>query len=103
MDATRYLCSELVEIEANGVRATVNLEEIWAGGAVMEAESPLEAGTHCRMRAGNRSYWCTVALVDLHTFGCRVQLEFSPMTQWKVEEYSPQHLLDPSTLGAGGV
>jgi hypothetical protein len=102
MGAQRYLCSELVFLEYAETRAVVNLEEIWTTGAVIECETAIEAGTRFRLRTGNRSFSGTAVLIEPHEFGCRVEVEFSPMTLWKREEYSPHHLLDPSTLGAGG-
>ena len=102
MGTSRYLCSELVFLEAAETRAVVNLEEIWTTGAVLECETPVEAGARFRLRAGNHTFWGSAVLVEPHAFGCRVEVEFSPMTPWKPEEYSPHHLLDPATLGAGG-
>jgi hypothetical protein len=101
MAARRYLCSELVFLESEETRVVVNLEEIWAGGAVIECETPVEPGARLRLLAGKHTFWGTVVLVESHEFGCRAELEFSPMTPWKPEEYSPQHLLDPGTLDAG--
>ena len=102
MGAHRYFCSELVFLEASETRAVVNLEEIWTTGAVIESETPVESGLRFRLRAGSHTFWGQAIMVEPHEFGWRVEVEFSPMTPWKPEEYSPQHLLDPSTLGAGG-
>jgi len=105
MNAPRYLCSELIFIEIGQSRAVANLEEIWTGGAVIECEepgttSPLQKGVRLRLRAGGHSYWGEAVAVEPHEFGCRVELEFSPMTPWKREDYTPMHLLDPAALGA---
>ena len=80
----------------------MNLEEIWPTGAVIECESLIEAGQRFRLRAGRHSFWGAAVRVEPHEFGCRAEVEFSPMTPWKPEEYTPQHLLDPGTLEAGG-
>lgn len=105
MGERRYLCSELIFLEAEKTRTVVNLEEIWTTGAVIECETPpgtLDLGMRVRLRAGNRTFWASVTAAEQHEFGCRVAVEFSPMTPWKPEEYTPHHLFDPSSLRAGG-
>lgn len=107
MPAARYLCSELVFLEIGQTRTVVILEEIWPEGAVIEcentdAQSPPQTGVRLRLRAGRHSFWGEAVRVEAHEFGCRVEVKFSPMTPWKREEYSPQHLLDPTALGAAG-
>ena len=101
MAERRYLCSELVFLEAAESRVVVNLEEIWTTGAVIECETPVAAGLRFRLRAGSHMFWGAAVRVEPHEFGCRVEVEFSPMTPWKQEEYSPLHLFDPGTMGAG--
>jgi hypothetical protein len=34
-----------------------------------------------------------------HAFGCRFEMEFSPLTPWSAERFVPRHFLDPSKLG----
>ena len=89
----RYLCSELVALKVGSTTSTVNLEEIWPEGAVLEAESAVEDGAHVEIRSGDVLLAGRVAGVELHEFGWRVEVVFSPLTRWDPEKFKPQHLL----------
>jgi hypothetical protein len=98
MDARRYLCSELVILRNSSGECRVNLEEIWRTGAILETEEPLETGTAVEIRCPAAFFAGHVTGVEQHEFGCRVELQFSPMTPWDIEKFRPQHLLDVSSL-----
>jgi hypothetical protein len=90
---TRYLCSELVALKVGSTTSTVNLEEIWPGGAVLEAESAVEDGTQVEIRCADAFFAGRIARVEPHEFGWRVEVAFSPLTPWDPEKFKPQHLL----------
>ena len=107
MNLPRYLCSQLVELrirtpepglpqEANRI---VNLEEIWTTGAVLESEEPAEEGAKAEIRCGGAFFAGSIVHVERHEFGWRLEMEFSPMTPWNVDQFQPEHLLDVSKLG----
>jgi len=95
----RYLCSELVVLRTVAGESVVNLEEIWREGAVFESENPLEAGWKVELQCGGMRLHGVAAEVELHDFGCRVEMQFSPLTLWDPERFAPKHLLDLSFLG----
>ncbi len=95
----RYLCSDLVALHCAGVARTVNLEEIWESGAVLEAEEPLPTFAAAEIRSGGVRLCGRLTRVEKHAFGWRIEIQFSPLTPWSVEKYRPEHLLDVSELG----
>lgn len=90
---SRYLCSELVALKIGSTTSTVNLEEIWPEGAILEAEDAVEDGAHIEIRSGDVLLAGRVVQVELHEFGWRVEVAFSPLTLWDPEKFKPQHLL----------
>src|ERR1700722_8373926 len=98
MNSGRYLCSQLVALRNNSVESVVNLEEIWTGGAVLESEEAVEEGAQVEIRCGPAFFSGRVIQVELHEYGCRFEMEFSPLTRWSLEKFQPLHLLDPSKL-----
>jgi hypothetical protein len=103
MTPQRFLCSHLVAL-ADGSSETagdriVNLEEIWTTGAILEAETVVMRGAKVELRCGPTLLKGRVVEVEAHEFGYRFEVEFSPKTPWRPEEFRPDHLLDSSTLG----
>lgn len=96
MSARRYLCSELVKLRVNSTESTVNLEEIWRDGAVIEAEVAVEKGARVEIRGGQALFAGKITKVQRHEFGWRAEIEFSPITPWDPDLFRPQHLLDVS-------
>jgi hypothetical protein len=90
---TRYLCSELVALKVGSTTFTVNLEEIWPEGALLETESAVEDGAHVEIRSGEVLFAGRVVGVEFHEFGWCVEVAFSPLTPWDPEKFKPQHLL----------
>ena len=99
MNKRLYMCSQLVALRNNSINAIVNLEEIWSNGAVLESEDPVEAGARVEIRCRTAFFAGRIVQVERHEFGWRFEVEFSPMTPWKPEEFQPEHLLDVSALG----
>lgn len=96
MGARHYLCSELVTLRINSDEFTVNLEEIWREGAVLESEGPIETGVRVEIRSSQAFFAGKVKQVEQHEFGWRAEVEFSPLTPWSPDLFRPQHLLDVS-------
>jgi hypothetical protein len=99
MNTQRFFCSHLVALRNNSVESIVNLEEIWGNGAVLESEEPVKEGSRVEIRSGPAFFAGRIVQVERHEFGWRFEVEFSPMTPWKLEQFQPEHLLDVSELG----
>lgn len=94
----RFLCSQLVTLSWGGGERTVNLEEIWESGSVLECEEPVSMNAHVEIRSANVFFAGRVTNTAEHDFGWRVEVEFSPLTPWSEEKFRPAHLLDVTTL-----
>lgn len=98
MSAKRYLCSDLVVMQRVSGPCIVNLEEIGESVAVFESEVPFEAREQLALNGGDAQFHGFVQTSEQHEFGWRVEMEFSPLTPWAPERFTPQHLLDLETL-----
>lgn len=91
-------------LRLRGRDRTVNLEEIWQSGAVVEGEGDEMApsqgeSAQIRSRLADESlvvFAGRIRAIETHEFGWRAEIEFSPLTPWSVEAFSPQHLTDVS-------
>jgi hypothetical protein len=88
-----YLCSDLVALKTAAGESTVNLEEIWTAGALLDTEEPVEEGVAAVMHGGGNGFSGRVVRVRRHEFGWHVEMEFSPLTPWSPERFLPRHLL----------
>lgn len=95
MTASHHLCSHLVRLRADDREQWVNLEEIWATGAVLECEEEVPVGALTTISADDATFCGRATAVERHEFGWRVELVFSSGTPWNVELWKPEHLLDP--------
>jgi hypothetical protein len=93
MKPQRYLCSQLADLRNNSRKSTVILEEIWTSGAVLESDDPVDEGTTVEIRCGPAFFSGRIVRVEQHEFGCRFEVEFSPMTSWNPEQFWPEHAL----------
>jgi hypothetical protein len=98
MNTPRYLCSHLVRLRVDDCEEWVNLEEIWAGGAVLECEEEVEGGALVRMLSEGGSFMGRVTGVKRTAIGWRVEVAFSPLTPWSIEKWVPEHAVDPASL-----
>lgn len=102
MTPQRFLCSQLVSLSEyssdTGGDRLVNLEEIWSSGAILEAETAVTRGAMVELRCGPAVFGGRIVEVEAHEFGWRFEVEFSPETPWRPEDFRPEHLLDPSAL-----
>jgi hypothetical protein len=93
VDARRYLCSDLVVLKTAAREFTVNLEEIWAAGAIVDAEEAVEEGASVVVHGGGHGFSGRIIRVSRHEFGWFAEVEFSPLTPWSPERFLPRHLL----------
>ena len=99
MDTPRYLCSHLVRLVTDDREQWVNLEEIWAAGAVLGCEEEVEEGTLVLILSDDQSFEAQVTAVKLDEPGWRLEVAFSPLTPWTAEKWLPEHAFDPAKLG----
>ena len=78
---------------------TVNLEEIWETGAVLEGEESAPTNVPVDLHCSGVTLCGRVIRAENHEFVWRLEIEFSPLTLWSAEQFRPEHLLDPSELG----
>ena len=90
-------------LEVNSVDTTVNLEEIWQDGASFESEDLVVEGVLVELRCGSAFFAGKVTQIEPHEFGCRVEVDFSPLTRWNPELFRPQHMLEVSEVDASEV
>ncbi len=96
--STRYLCSHLVRLFADGKEQWVNLEEIWDTGAVLECEEAVTSGGLAMISTREVSFAGQVVSVEDGLLGWRVEMLFSADSQWSVERWMPDHTIDVSKL-----
>jgi hypothetical protein len=99
MDTPRFLCSHLVRLSADDREQWVNLEEIWADGAVLECEDEVANGALVRISSDSQLFMGRATAVKRDAIGWRVEVAFSPLTPWNVQKWMPEHALDPAKLG----
>jgi hypothetical protein len=98
MAAPRYLCSHLVRFSADNCEQWANLEEIQQNGAVLECDEAVRDDAVAKISAGDVSFEGRVTAVQQHEFGWRVEMAFSHLTPWTIEQWKPGHALDPAKL-----
>jgi hypothetical protein len=94
----RYLCSQLVRLVVGGREQWVNLEEIWAAGAMLDSEAAVDAGVSAEISTGDVRYPGRVIAAEPYEYGWRVEMAFSPGNRWSIERWRPEHAFDPETL-----
>jgi hypothetical protein len=97
-DPNRYLCSQLVTLSWEGGETIANLEEIQAGGGVLESDAELIVGAAVQIVCGTVYFEGEVTKAEGHAFGWRVAVEFSPATPWSMEQFRPEHFFDPAAM-----
>ena len=98
MTPKRYLCSQLVALRCGGPPLTVNLEEIWESGAILESDHEIQHCALAELRCAGVSLYGRLTRAEKHDFGWRIEMEFSPLTPWSPERFRPDHLLDLTEL-----
>ena len=96
----RYLCSHMVRLKVgDNPGRWANLEEIWSDGAVLECEEDIRSGEPARISCEGAFFAGHVTAVERHEFGWKVEIRFLPATPWSIEQWRPEHALDPASLG----
>ena len=98
MSPGRYLCSQLVTLSHEEGATIVNLEEIYAAGAVVESETAVPVDAGVELRCGQAYFAGKITAAEAHDFGWRLSVLFSPETPWRPEQFRPEHLFDPATV-----
>jgi hypothetical protein len=89
----QYLCSHLVTLRSGNHETPANLERIWADGATVNAEEPIESGTRVSIFAAECELSGSVKSCETDPAGH--YLEISLDKQWSLESFVPDHLTDP--------
>ncbi len=92
----QYLCSHLITVVDSGRSLVANLEKIWASGATVNAESPIDCGT--KVTLPDLGATARVVFAEADEFGYYLDLEFLAPYRWTVGAFRPQHLTDPNLL-----
>ncbi len=74
------------------------LETIWKDGAVLECEESVSVGIPARIVADGAAFAGRITSSKEHEDGCQVEMEFSPLTPWSLDEWRPDYGLDPAEL-----
>lgn len=98
MNTPRYLCSQLVRLVIGDREHWVNLEEIWGNGAVLGCEEEVANGALVRILSDDLSFEGRVTGVEHEETGWRAEVAFSAQTPWSIEQWRPEHALDPTSL-----
>jgi hypothetical protein len=98
----RYLCSQLATLTIGGQEQWVNIEEIWATGALLECETAVAADVEASLLAEGNSFSGRLSDVRQDDFGWRAEMAFVPETLWSLDRWRPEHLLDPAGLKPAG-
>jgi hypothetical protein len=62
------------------------------------SDETLSEGEDAKISAGDISFAGRVTAVERHEFGWRVEMAFSHLTPWTIEQWKPEHALDPARL-----
>ncbi len=67
----------------------------------MECEEEVGQGEIVTMSSDEVSFDGQVTAVERDESGWRVEVLFSELTPWTIEQWTPEHVLDPETLFGG--
>lgn len=100
---TRMLCADLVDLhwkDQSGKkrRVVANLEDISMSGACIQLDHPLPLGTRVRMTHPNGELVGAIRYCVHREIGYFLGVEFDENCRWSLNDYRPQHLLDPRRL-----
>ena len=98
------MCSEMlalhVQLKRGGLHTRiVNLEEIWASGAVFLSDTRVPRAERLWLACRGRSFQGKVVGQEFQKeLGYMVRMEFDPGHRWSCEKYRPKHMLNPMVL-----
>ena len=101
----RLLCADLVHVRwrdesGKPCKGVANLEDISLQGACLQMELGIPRETVMRITHPKGELVGIVRYCEYRDFGYFVGLEFEAGTKWSLQEFRPQHLLDPRRLVA---
>lgn len=99
----RLLCADLVHIRwkdkgGKTRKSVANLEDISATGACLQMEMEVPQDTVIRITHPNGELAGSVKYCQFREIGYFVGIQFEEGGKWSMEEFRPQHLLDPRRL-----
>jgi len=103
------MCSEIVSLhfqsrEGPECELKVNLEEIWASGALFQTDAPIRPFTAVWFAVGACEFRGQVIARTLaRGLGVFVEMRFRPGCVWSEQKYRPQHLFNPVVLLANRI
>ena len=97
------LCADLVDVQwkdKNGRtrRAIANLEDISLSGACLQVDVPIPIETTLRISYPKGELQGRVCYCVFREIGYFLGIEFEPGFRWSMQQFRPQHLLDPRQL-----
>ena len=100
---TRMLCADLVDLrykDQNGRtrRVVANLEDISLSGACLQLDKPIPLGTEVRITYPKGELTGRIRYCVFREIGYFLGVEFDDTNRWSLEQFRPQHMLDPRRL-----
>jgi len=105
---TRMLCADLVDLhwkdqQGKTRRQIVNLEDISLSGACIQLERPIPLGTKVRIMYPKGELFGIIRYCVFREIGYFLGVEFEPDCRWSLQQFKPQHMLDPRRLARKAV
>jgi hypothetical protein len=103
------LCSEIVDLhlQSSALRERelkVNLEEIWATGALFQTEVRLPPSTSLWFSGGGFEFrGKVITQTSIKGIGYLVEMRFEPGCTWSLRKYRPKHFFNPMVLLANRI
>jgi hypothetical protein len=94
----QYLCSHLVTLRSGNRETPANLERIWADGATVNAEEPMEAGVEVAILTPDCELVGSVESCESDAAGHFLEIALS--IEWTLDKFVPDHLTDPDRFAA---
>jgi hypothetical protein len=102
-NTARLLCADLVHVRwkdevGKPHRGVANLEDISVNGACLQMDTNVPKETIIRITHQKGELIGKVRYCEYREFGYFLGLEFEEGARWSMQEFRPQHLLDPRRL-----
>lgn len=100
---TRMLCADLVDLRYKDQsgrtrRVVANLEDISLSGACLQLDKPIPLGTEVRITYPKGELTGRIRYCVFREIGYFLGVEFDDTNRWSLEQFRPQHMLDPRRL-----
>ncbi len=99
----RMLCADLVDVHwkdqsGKTKRLVANLEDISLSGACLQVEKSIPLKTNIRISLPKGELKGVVRYCVYREIGYFLGIEFEGGSQWSLQDFKPQHMLDPRRL-----